>query len=97
MAKLIVYYPRHEGHKFDRDYYKGTHMDVVNDAWGPHGLIGADVSWPYDDSQPFACLVALNFGSQDEIDAALGSPGTPGVLADVARFTDIEPAIYRTA
>ena len=95
MARLYVYYPRHEGHTFDREYYLGTHMTIVNDAWGPHGLKSADVTWPYDDAQPFACMVALNFDEQGQIDKALAAPETPGVLADVAKFTDIQPAIYR--
>ncbi|WP_066554850.1 EthD family reductase [Croceicoccus bisphenolivorans] len=97
MAKLMVYYPRHEGCRFDRSYYEGAHMALVAEAWGPAGMSGAAIEWPVDDQQPFACLVALDFPDQAAIDSALCCAATPGVLADVAVFTDIKPGIYRTA
>lgn len=97
MPRLIVTYPRHEGCHFDRDYYLDTHMGVVDAAWGAMGMTGAEVMWPVDDAQPFACMIAIDFPDQASIDASLGCAATPGVLADVARFTDIQPLVYRTA
>lgn len=97
MARLIVSYPRHDGCRFDRDYYLNTHLSVVKSAWEPTGLTGTAVDWPHDDTQPFACMIALEFADQAAIDASLGSASTPGVLADVARFTDIQPTLYRAA
>ncbi|RVQ66014.1 EthD family reductase [Croceicoccus ponticola] len=96
MAKLIVYYPRHEGCRFDRDYYLATHVPIVGDAWTEAGMTGAEIEWPFDDTQPFACLIGIAFADQGAIDAALGSAATAGVLADVANFTDITPSLYRT-
>ena len=95
MAKLFVYYPRHEGCGFDRDYYLSKHAPIVQAAWGSAGLQGIAIDWPFDESQPFACLATLEFESQTAIDAALSSAATPDVLADVVNFTDIQPVIYR--
>lgn len=96
MPKLIVYYPRHDGCEFDRDYYEVNHVKLVQDAWEPVGMTGKEVFWPHDDAQPFACMIALSFTDNAAIDAALSSAATPGVMADVAKFTDIKPGIYRT-
>lgn len=52
--------------------------------------------WPHDDEQPFVGMTAIEFADQASIDASLGSPDTTGVLADVARFTDIRPVLCRS-
>jgi uncharacterized protein (TIGR02118 family) len=97
MANLVVSYPRHDGAHFDADYYRDTHVPLVERAWGPAGMTGAEILWPADDAQPFAAMVVLQFSDSAAIDAAMGSPATPEVLGDVPKFTDIQPVIYRTA
>jgi len=94
MATLIVSYPAHEGATFDADYYKTMHVPLAEQAWAPHGLTSAEVLFPAGD-QPWKAAVLLRFASQAAIDAALACRETPAVLADVARFTDIAPVIYR--
>ncbi len=42
-------------------------------------------------------MVVLSFANSAAIDTALSSPATPEVLGDVAKFTAIQPLIYRTA
>lgn len=96
MPKIVVAYPRHDGAKFDADYYTGTHIPLVEKHWAPAGMTGADVLWPAGDDQPFACMVALDFESDAAIDAAMTSAGTPEIMGDVPKFTDIQPTIYRT-
>lgn len=96
MAHLVVTYPRHEGANFDADYYRNTHIPLVERAWGPAGMTGAQILWPADDSQPFAAMVVLSFADSAAIDAAMGSPATPEVLGDVPKFTNIQPVLYRS-
>ena len=36
MILVTVMYPA--GEAFDTDYYLKTHMPLVRDRWGPHGL-----------------------------------------------------------
>ncbi|HEX2793319.1 MAG TPA: hypothetical protein VHN58_02705 [Croceicoccus sp.] len=38
MPRLIVSHPRRDGCRFDRDYYLGTHLGVVDAAWSPTGM-----------------------------------------------------------
>jgi uncharacterized protein (TIGR02118 family) len=97
MASLVVSYPTHDGATFDAAYYLDTHIPLVEDAWGPCGLTGADILWPADEGQPNAAMVVLRFRDSAAIDAAMASTRTPEVLGDVAKFTNIQPSLYRTA
>ncbi|MGY6550648.1 MAG: EthD family reductase [Erythrobacter sp.] len=97
MASLVVSYPKHDGAKFDADYYRDTHIPLVEKIWGECGMTGADILMPADEAQPNAAMVVLTFRDSAAIDAAMAAPGTPQVLGDVANFTDIQPSLYRTA
>ncbi|MFD2646111.1 EthD family reductase [Pseudomonas japonica] len=95
MATLIVSYPATEGATFDKDYYLSTHLPLAEDAWGGYGLQAAQVLFPHAGQQPLVACLILRFADQAGIDAALAAPGTPAVLADVAKFTNIAPSIFR--
>lgn len=97
MASLVVSYPLHEGATFDADYYRDTHIPLVEASWRECGLTGAEILWPADNTQPNAAMVVLRFRNAGAIDAAMASPATGAVMADIANFTDIQPSIYRTA
>lgn len=96
MPKLVVAYPRHEGARFDTEYYESTHVPLVEKNWGPAGMRGAEILYPAGDDQPFACMILLDFPDDASIDAAMRSDGTPEVMGDVPKFTDIQPTVYRT-
>lgn len=94
MATILVRYPAHDGAKFDADYYARSHIPLVEKAWGPHGLTGAEILFPHGE-QPDVAMVLLRFRDQAAIDAAMASPDTAEVMGDVPKFTDISPALYR--
>lgn len=96
MANLVVTYPRAEGASFDAAYYRDTHIPLVEASWSESGLVGSEILWPFDSTQPFAAMVVLRFRDAAAIDTALASAATGAVMADVAKFTDIQPSIYRT-
>jgi uncharacterized protein (TIGR02118 family) len=97
MANLVVSYPLNEGATFDADYYRDTHIPLVEASWGECGMTGAEILWPADAAQPAAAMVVLRFRDAAAIDAAMASPVTAAVMADIANFTNIQPSIYRTA
>jgi len=94
-AALFVTYPREAGTRFDRDYYVATHLPLVERAWGAFGLIDARAYFPAEPSASEAAVAVLRFEDDAAIGAALASPETPGVLADLANFTDIAPVLSR--
>jgi uncharacterized protein (TIGR02118 family) len=97
LANLVVSYPRGDGARFDVAYYRDRHIPLVEANWRPFGLTGAEILWPADASQPAAAMVVLRFADSAAIDAALASPATAAVMADISAFTNIQPVIYRTA
>jgi uncharacterized protein (TIGR02118 family) len=95
MAVFTVLYPAREGAKFDQAYYETVHVPLVKEAFTPTGLTGVQVlkGVPGPDGAPAPYVVIINIFFRDAaaLGASLGGPRTPEVLADVPRFTDIQP------
>jgi uncharacterized protein (TIGR02118 family) len=88
MIRLSVLYPKTEGAKFDHDYYRDKHVPLAVKSWG---LDGAEIDKGVDG--PYMAAVHFKFASRDALAAAMGSPGTGDVLADVANYTSIAPVL----
>lgn len=86
MIRFSVYYPKTEGASFDHDYYVNSHVPRALKAWG---LDKADIDKGIDG--PYEAAVHFTFDSMEAMGAALGAPGTPEVMADVANYTTITP------
>jgi uncharacterized protein (TIGR02118 family) len=88
MIRVSVTYPSGEGSTFDHDYYKATHVPLVNSVWKPlsseidRGLQGPSVG-----------AVHFTFPDMAAFEAAMADPGTANVMADVANYTNIAPVI----
>lgn len=95
MAAVLVSYPADPGARFDRDYYLGTHMPLVQDALGPLGLIHAIALFPDDADQALLAAALLTFRDAAARDAALASPAAAPVFADIPNFTNVQPAAAR--
>jgi uncharacterized protein (TIGR02118 family) len=95
MVVFSVLYPAGEGKKFDFDYYKATHIPLVEEVFGPGGLKSVDVhqglSAGDGTAAPFACIAHLNFDSPEAMQQAFTAARAGEVMADVANFTDITP------
>ena len=88
MIRLSVYYPASEGAAFDHDYYRTTHVPLAVQSWG---LDGAEIDRGVNG--PYVAAVHFRFESLDALNAAMASPGTGAVLADVANYTSIQPVL----
>lgn len=95
MAKLFVTYPAGEGAHFDRDYYVGRHLPLVEKEWGPSGLQTAQAFFPAGAGGPDIAVAVLTFATDEAIGVALASPATAAVLGDLANFTNISPNLAR--
>jgi uncharacterized protein (TIGR02118 family) len=89
MIKVSVFYPNGEGTTFDHEYYKTSHVPMCVEAWSP---IKAEIDKGLDD-QPNAAAVHIYFDSMDAVGAAMGSPKTADIMADVANYTNITPVL----
>lgn len=88
---MFVIYPAREGAKFDRDYYTATHLPLVREQWGPHGLRSVNAFYPGEENPSHVAVAVLLFEGEGAIDEAIGSPAAQVVFSDVPRFTDIQP------
>ena len=92
MTTMYVTYPGDADTRFDRDYYIRHHLPLVMQCWGPLGLESCTAFWPAGDGAGTIAIAECRFRNETAIRAALASPETPRVMADVAGFTDAEPA-----
>ena len=95
MITLFVTYPGDAQTRFDREHYVGVHLPLVREAWGPHGLETIAAFFPAGEGAGTIALCICGFRDEVALQAALGSPETARVMADVERFTDAEPAQSR--
>lgn len=86
--KFSVFYPKTEGATFDRDYYVATHVPLAVSTWG---LDASDAEIDLGIDGPYEAAVHFTFADQAAMGAALGSPGTGDVMADMANYTTIAP------
>ena len=90
MIRFTVMYPKTEGATFDHDYYRDQHVPLALETWG---LDAANASIEKGIDGPYEAVVSFTFDSPDALGAALGSPGTGAVMADVANYTTIQAVI----
>ena len=91
MIRVSVFYPsgdvNGEPARFDHDYYKNTHVPLCGKTWN----VGAEIDKGIDG--PNLAAVHFFFESMDQVQSAMGSPGTADILADVKNYTNIAPVI----
>lgn len=88
MIRVSVTYPSSEGTTFDHDYYASTHVPLCVSAWNP---VKAEIDKGVNG--PAVAAVHFYFDSLDQFQAAMGSPKTGEVMADVANYTNIAPVL----
>ena len=88
MIRVTVTYPSSDSSTFDHDYYKGTHVPMCVDAWSPKSAeIDKGINGPN------VAAVHFTFDSMEAMGAALGSPDTAAVQADLPNYTTIVPVM----
>ena len=91
---VTVLYPNQTDATFDMDYYIASHMPMVAQRFGAHGMTGwrveRIVGTPSGDAAPFSVKATLEFGTADGFKAALAAEGG-SVIGDVPNFTTLKP------
>lgn len=89
MIRVTVNYPQTEGATFDHDYYRATHIPLCLSSWPTAKSASIDKGV----NGPNVAAVHFTFDSMEAFQAALGSPATAAVMADVANYTTIAPVM----
>lgn len=96
MIKFSVYYPADGGSKFDHDYYRTSHMPLIQERLGEaclryeidKGLAGGEPG----SAPEFVAACHIYSPTLETFQEAFG-PHAAEILADVARYTDITPVV----
>lgn len=95
--KVIVYvtYQGTPETSFDRAYYVAEHLPLVMRAWRSYGLDSIAAFFPAVPQSGTIAICECRFRDEAAVAAAFASPESAAVMADVARFTEVEPARAR--
>ncbi len=88
MIKMLVTCNGAPGTRMDRHYYATTHIQLAMRLWGKYGLEEASAFFPSDDGKGVLSIGIYHFRNAAAMEAALVSPETAQVMADVKNFTD---------
>jgi uncharacterized protein (TIGR02118 family) len=88
MIRVSVTYPKGEGSTFDHDYYASSHVPLCVSTWSP-----ASASIDKGINGPNVAAVHLVFDSMEAMQAAMASPKTADIMADVPNYTNITPVM----
>ena len=91
---MITMYVTYAGDKrtaFDHDHWLNIHLPLVRECWGPHGLVSVSGFFPQGDGGGIIAIAPCVFRDEAAMNAALASPDTARVMADVEKVTDVEP------
>jgi uncharacterized protein (TIGR02118 family) len=88
-------YPNQEGGTFNHDYYRDTHMALVREHLGPHGLVKIGIEKGLGgggegEQPPYMCIGSLYFDSEEQYRTAMGAVGTV-LRDDIPNFTNVTP------
>ncbi len=88
MIKMIVVCAGDATASFDREYYNTQHLALAMECWGKYGLEEVEAFYPVGQGDGWISIGVYRFRNQAAMDAALSSPETERVMADVRHFTD---------
>ncbi len=91
MITMLVTYAGDERTPFDRDHWINVHFPLVRESWGSYGLVSAGGFFPQGDGTGLIAVGVVNFRDEVAMEAALNSPQTAQVMADVDIVTAVKP------
>lgn len=94
MYRISVMYPNQDGARFDIEYYRTKHMELVRNHLKPFGLIKTEVdrgiSGVTVPSPPYICIGHLYFESKEGFDKGMSEAG-PLFRNDIPNYTNVAP------
>lgn len=94
MIKLTVMYPNSADVKFDKDYYKNQHSQLLKNLLGD-AIISSDINMGIsganpDQPAPYVVIANLVFKSMASFQQSFGA-NAEKILADLQNFTNVKP------
>lgn len=96
MIRVTVSYPTTEGARFDHDYYRVKHRQLLLDKLGHHGLQSVDIDRCIADgagkAPPIVAAAHMVFGRIEDFQKGMAAHGKE-IMTDVGNYTDIRPNV----
>jgi uncharacterized protein (TIGR02118 family) len=89
MIRVSVMYPKSDGATFDMDYYRTTHMDIVQQSIP--GVTRTEIDHAIDG--PYLAVGHLFFESLEAMQSSMGAPSAGAALGDIPNFTNTQPVM----
>ena len=100
MIRITVSYPATPGTRFDHDYYRHQHRQLLLDRLGPLGLQRVEIDKCLADgaggTPPVVAAAHMFFTGLPEFQSALAQHGAE-IMGDIRNYTDIRPQILISA
>lgn len=91
MITMYVTYGGDADTAFDRAHWINVHLPLVKECWGPYGLESIGGFFPQGDGGGLIAVAPCRFRDEAAMHAALASPATARVMADVENVTQVKP------
>jgi len=91
MITMYVTYAGDASTPFEREHWINIHLPLVRECWGPHGLQRIGGFFPEGDGGGVIAIASCVFRDEAAMEAALASPETARVMADVDHVTAVKP------
>jgi len=91
MITMYVTYAGNADTLFDREHWINVHFPLVRECWGPYGLERLAGFFPQGDGGGLIAVATCVFRDKAAMEAALASPETARVMADVPVVTAVKP------
>lgn len=91
MISMYVTYAGNDATPFNREHWLNVHFPLVLKCWGPYGLERIGGFFPQGDNSGLIAIAHCVFRDEAAMHAALSSPETAEVMADVPLVTDVKP------
>ncbi|WP_332693753.1 EthD family reductase [Bosea sp. (in: a-proteobacteria)] len=91
MTTMYVTYAGDPDTPFDRKHWINVHFPLVRECWGPYGLERLAGFFPQGDGGGLIAIATCVFRDEAAMKAALASPETVRVMADVDLVTAVRP------
>ncbi|PQE08927.1 Ethyl tert-butyl ether degradation protein [Rutstroemia sp. NJR-2017a WRK4] len=92
-AIVTVMYPKTETSTFDMNYYMKTHMPLVQEKWGPHGLQNWTI-YELDGKDGWSVQALLYWDSMESF-AKAAEAEAEKIMADVPNFSSEKPLLVK--
>ena len=95
--RVSVLYPNEEGTHFNVEYYRDSHMVMVDKLLKPYGMLASGIDSGIAGGEPgqpapFICIAWMTYSTVEEFQEGFGA-NAEQLFADIPNFTDIAPII----